>query len=570
MKRCLYFLVFLFSCCLVPALSVHGDISDGKVNNEAGFTHIEPITFYFHHNSHFNRLELRSSQARIWYSFHASDQNSQDTPIFVFFNGGPGSATSSGLMSMYTSRYTLDNQVESGGGDAFIPNPVPWTQLGHLLYIDARQAGFSYNLMNQVADEGARFQEFNAQNFNPYFDAGDFIRVLLRFLARHAELKDNPIVIVGESYGGVRATAMLHILLNYFDYGNGVEMYQDPTLASEIQAHYNKVFPDYSGRVVPPEVITQQFGHQLLIQPALSMGYQLDLTEELLEAPDSPLYALGEEIGIAYDPDIFTDPWEYVRNIADRDLYMYAKPRDWLTGFFTNAGVLLRTAANLSLVTGVDATSIPEFFATSRLSAYRIFNTNYQAAAESETIHPATKALFVTPARMEARQVWQEPGDMRWIFGALQPWDRFYIGSNRHANWAFHIFNIAQFRGYAVHYREPRIGRMFLKNAAFVPTFITDAVYDLVVYTRSLPPGLAKHDDILVSAQHITQGNEARPGQIKLTYIPSAFTDISGLTHKTIRFPAYKHSCHAVSLTQPHDFYADVYSWLKENGLNLK
>jgi len=570
MKRSLYLLFFIIFSLIIIPFPAKGFAAEQALNNEAGFIHLEPISFYFHHNSHFNRLELKSSQARIWYSFHASDKNSPKTPLLIFFNGGPGSATSSGLMSMYTSRYTLDNKIDSGGGNAFIPNPVPWTQLGHLLYIDARQAGFSYNVMNQVSDEGARFQEFNAQNFNPYFDAGDFIRVLLRFLDRYPELKDNPIVIVGESYGGVRATAMLHILLNYFDYGNGVELYQDPALVSEIQTHYNEVFPAYAGHVVPPEIITQQFGHQILIQPALSMGYQLDLTEELLERADSPLYDLGHEIGIAYDPNTYPDPLEYVRTTANRDVYMYTKPRNWLTGFFSNAGVLLRTVANLSLVTGVDITAISEFYATARTSAYRIFDTDYSAVAESQTVHPVTKALFVTPAQLEARQVLQEPGDMRWVFGSLLPWDRFFIGSNRHANWAFHIFNIAQFRGYEVHYREPRVGRMFLKNTAFVPTFITNAVFDLVVYTRALPPGLAKHIDILASAQHITQGSEARPGQIELTFLPSAFSDISGLTTKTIRFPAYKQSCHAVSLTQPHDFYADVYTWLKANGLKLQ
>lgn len=79
--------------------------------------------------------------------------------VNVFFNGGPGGATSSGLMSLYTSCFTLNNQIDIGGGVAYITNPVPWTRLGHLLYIDTRQTGFSYNLMNTADDERARFQE---------------------------------------------------------------------------------------------------------------------------------------------------------------------------------------------------------------------------------------------------------------------------------------------------------------------------------------------------------------------------------------------------------------------------
>lgn len=71
-----------------------------------------------------------------------------------------------------------------------------------------------------------------------------FIRVLLRFLVAHPNLQRNRVVIVGESYGGIRSTVMLHILLHYQDYGNGRSIYQDPSLVQEIQNHYNHVFPN--------------------------------------------------------------------------------------------------------------------------------------------------------------------------------------------------------------------------------------------------------------------------------------------------------------------------------------
>jgi hypothetical protein len=191
-------------------------------------------------------------------------------------------------MSMHTSRYTLDNTIDSGGGDVYIPNPHSWTQLGNLLYIDARQAGFSYNIMSDARslnNESVRFQEFNSQNFNPFFDGADFIRVLLRFLARHPELQSNPVVIVGESYGGMRAICMLHLLLNYTDYAGGQAMYQDRALVAEIQAHYDKVFPQYQGQVVPPEVITSQFAHFFSSLPSptgISLSSQRNLRASLV------------------------------------------------------------------------------------------------------------------------------------------------------------------------------------------------------------------------------------------------------------------------------------------------
>ena len=560
-------LVFGLSCtCTLQGSNIQA------IQNEAGFIDIEPIHFYFHYGSYFSRLDLQSSQAHIWYSFHASDEQSEDKPLFVFFNGGPGSSTCSGLMSMYTGRYTLDNSIEHGGGDRYIPNHVSWTSMGNLLYVDARQAGFSYNEIVYASNYNARFREFNSQNFNCFFDAADFIRVVLRFLGEHPQLQDNPVIIVGESYGGTRTLTMLHILLNYDDYGNGREMFQDPALRQEIQAHYDAVFPQYQGQVVPPDVINDQFGHQILIQPTCSFGYHLEIMEEVFNSPGSVIYQIGEEVGIPYDPDVYEDPYYFVRDIAGRDLYMYAKPRDWLGGFFGNAARLLHYTWHLNRVTGVDVRGISELYASERANAYRIFDTNYEFNLMPETdADPVTKYLFLVSARLDADNVRQEPGNLTDVFGTLQPWDRYFMRSNYHANWAFHVLNVARVRGYDVHYYDHRFGRMFLKNVAHVETFITNAPHDLVVYTPLLPQSLEQHEDILESVFHVhhSSDREERPGRIILNYLPSAFPDIQGLDTRIIRFPIYSESAHAVSLTQPEDFYADVSSWLREKGIDI-
>ena len=569
MKRhltlCLCF--FFISVGLFPFYS---EATAQSLQNEAGYMSIEPINFYFHYGSHFNRLALKSSQARIWYSFHAADHNRPDTPVFIFFNGGPGSATSSGLMSMYTGRYTLDNKIDEGGGDAYIANPYSWTQMGHLLYVDARNTGFSYNLMDQVTDEGLRFLEFNAQNYNSFFDAADFTRVLLRFLAAHPTLQNHPVVIVGESYGGVRSLAMLYLLLNYADLGNDHEVFQDPALVDEIQAHFDTIFPEYAGQIMPPEVITRQFGHQVLIQPAITTNYQLEIQEEMMFLPGSPLYQVEADTGIPYDPEQYPDPFDYIQDVGERDLYIYTKPQNWLGGFFDNAGVLLRFAQNLSRVTGVDVTAIPGLYASNRTDAYRVITTDYSFSLEPKIESPLTKILFEIPAQWEAPQVRQEPGDLSLVFGILRPWDRYFIGTNYHSNYAFHYWNVAMVRGYDIHSWDPRYGRMFLKNVAHVHTFITNAALDLVIYSTAIPPSLARHSDILTSVQHVVRGEEARPGKIILQYQPSAFPDIADLTTRSIRFPIYAQSCHAVSLTQPEDLLNDVLQWLQEFGINVQ
>ena len=567
-------LLVLALVSILVGSSLWGSPGLGRVfaaSPEAGFQTIEPITLYFHYGSVPNRLQLTSSEARIWYSFRPADVDPGHKPLFVFYNGGPGSATSSGLMSMNTGPYTLDNTIETGGGDAFRPNAHSWTRLGNLLYIDARQAGFSYNLMDAANDELQRYQEFNAQNFNPFFDAADFIRVLLRFLARHDELRRNPVIVVGESYGGTRTTALLHMLLNYSDYGNGREMYQDPALRDEIQEHYDAVFPELAGTVVPPATIARQFRGQVLIQPTVSFGYQAQIARSLLRQPGSVIYKVGEEVGIPYDPAVYRDPLEFIDSVG-RDYYIYTKPRGWTDGFFLNAARLLRVVDQLDRITGTNALDIDELYASARARAYRVIQSTYpqNMLAGWPAPSPDVQRLFIGPALEEYRDARaEEPGDMASYFGTLQPWDRYFLSSNGNANSAFHIYNVAQVRGYEVDYDVPRFGRMFLQNVASLPTFITNAALDLVVYTEALAPALARHDDILESVTRVKEAlpGEARPGSIILTYRPDVFPGMEASRTRSIRFPLYASSCHAVSLTQPEELLADVTDWLKKNGI---
>lgn len=569
MQRVRVPLVALLLCVPLGSMAPAPAAAQG-LHDEAGFVTIEPVSFYYHYGSLDSRLALVSSEARIFRSFQVADGDAARRPLFVFFNGGPGSSTSCGLMSMYVCRYTLDNRIDSGGGDHYIPNPVPWTRLGNLLFVDARQAGFSYGLLPGVSGLQARFEAFNAQNFGTFIDGADFIRLLLRFLAAHPELRGNPVVIVGESYGGARATVILHLLLHYAEYGDGTLMYQDPALAAEIQAHLEAVFPEYRGRRVPPAVIARQFGHQVLVQPTLSMGYQEEVAQQMWRQPGSVLYRIGEEVGIPYDPSRYPDPYDYVYRVAGRDLYMYTKPRDWLDGFFGNAGRLLRTTRNLSLVTGTDVTRIPEMYAARRQEAYRFADpSQFPDLGLARSLGtPLDVWHFLVPAVREAQRTLMEPGDMEAVFGRLQPWDRYFVGSNYNANWAFYFFNVARLRGYEVDYGLPRFGRMFLENVVFVRTFVTNAGWDLVVYTEAVPAALARHTETLTAVRHERALPEGvpRPGQIALSYRPDAFTGVPPVGTRTIRFPGYERSCHAVSLTQPEDLFADVSAWLAQSG----
>ena len=109
---------------------------------------------------------------------------------------------------------------------------------------------------------------------------------------------------------------------------------------------------------------------------------------------------------------------------------------------------------------------------------------------------------------------------------------------------------------------------MFLENVAQVETFFTNADYDIVVFSPSLPNALALHTDILNSSIHDPTGppGAARPGQIHLNFRASSVPG-TAVTTRSIRFPRYTQSGHAVTLTEPKEMLDDVKIWLGKTGI---
>jgi hypothetical protein len=239
--------------------------------------------------------------ARLFYVFEPADTEAEARPLVVFFNGGPGFATSAGLLSFGTGRRTVD--LAADAGTTASDNEARWTRFANLLYIDARQTGFSYGL-GALGDAGTAISEFE--------DASDFVRAVLDFLDGHEALRKSPVILAGESYGGVRATAMLDLLLRY------------PTEASRggadlerrIQAHYDLAFPERAGTVLDPATAARQFGAQVLIQPAVLAG-QFSLQ---YLAPASA-YADG-----SVDPENALEPVGWSDTLVSRALQVLADP----------------------------------------------------------------------------------------------------------------------------------------------------------------------------------------------------------------------------------------------------
>jgi hypothetical protein len=182
-----------------------------------------------------------------------------------------------------------DRRALSPRGYQPAANPASWTRFANTLYIDERQTGFSYGLLPAGTDDPSALASCVTTEFE---DASDFVRVLLAFQAAHPALEKNPVVLVGESYVGTRATAMLDMLLRY---PNTATKGADD-LADVIRAHDRRAFPDVTGDVAEATAATQ-FGHVVLVEPLVAGHAQWTLQKQMeTDDPDfHALFALPQE-----------------------------------------------------------------------------------------------------------------------------------------------------------------------------------------------------------------------------------------------------------------------------------
>lgn len=166
---------------------------------------------------------------RYWYAFVPAQQQPEDKPLLVLFNGGPGAATTSGLFGMNIGPWRARQDPDSPG---YEPNPDDWSAFANLLFVDARFTGFSYG---QLQPE---LHDFPSYEVGPERDAADMLTVVVRFIARHPTLDQPRIVPVGESFGGFRALMMMHLWERADQLATGVAPtgFVDTSLSDEITA----------------------------------------------------------------------------------------------------------------------------------------------------------------------------------------------------------------------------------------------------------------------------------------------------------------------------------------------
>jgi hypothetical protein len=465
--------LFLTLCSFACSESVSAHVESPPLDPEAGFLELPVLPVG------------AQSVGRLFYSFHSAP-HPDEAPLLVFFNGGPGSPTSSILMAFGTGPYTLDPSAEGPPHE----NPSSYAKFANLLYIDTRQAGFSYDV--DSADAACRLDG------GPLYsvDAAELIFALLDFLDGHERLRDNPVVLVGESYGATRAALMLHFLQHY-------EVSADPPLAAlgdpdvfapglreRIGAHFEQAF---ASPPVTPDEVAKQFGWQALIQGAVSVS---EIQGQLL-SEDPDLSSVDQSLMDSYDVRV---------------------SRTEAGATFDRIDRTMRDPAALERLLGIELTGIAGLPSTQRTGAFR--RLDFEIRLSDGRAYDRSK---VPEYERELRTVLGElgPGDAYFLPYGL-PCEPFLPDEN----------TFEAFKGVL----------------ARTSTFVTNARWDAVVYSKALPVVLGLEIDTSLPAGAPRPGVLHRDG-------------------KQIRFPTYE-AGHAVTKTAGAELGEDLRAWLEaENAI---
>jgi hypothetical protein len=402
-----------------------GEAGVVAVHVEAGFVDVPPRTVTLS-----GRAVSIAARARLFYNLRPADSDPGSKPIFFMNNG----FTAETVRAFGTGPTTV-----AAGGDV-VANPTPLTRIANLVYLEPRQAGYSYDVVEGRAPSPTT--DCSADIFNEYVDSADVLLGALAFLAAHPEL-GGPVVWFGESYAGVRVTWILAYLRGRFDLAG----YGDPTLAAAIDAAALSR-PD-------PALLRSS---QVLLEPWLVGGAHAAAIDAACVDPietAAVAATLSGGCGTLGACDCADQNqrsrYDFAVSVADQT----AREND-----ASNAHIVPDRAAALL---GVPLTSIPGLDVASRSAGFKCSTPN--PADPNETL-PDESPLVGALGALPAGQFWYLN------FTPLQP-------DTDTAAWT---------RDWET---QPYEGLAFVDNLHDVPTFVTDGRLDLVVPFRALGPALS-------------------------------------------------------------------------------
>lgn len=453
-----------------------------------------------------------ASRVRLFYGFIPVATPDDRAPIFVLSGGGP--AASAMFLLAYLAPNAIDGRDDAG--NRVVANATALNQLGHVLAIDARNAGFSYSLLEDPSSRESRTSQFSVENYNPYLDAADTWQVLFAFWDRHPSLIDHPVYLLTESYGALRVGLMLELLFSLPV--DGPARFRLPALETRLH--------EFEQRLT--------LGGQILIEPWFAGTRQAQIAGEQFEAPDSILDQLAAEVGATYQRcagAVACDPYaNAVQQLAalGRSVYDYRRGPEWLDAHVTAVANAVTTRASLAQIGGIELDALDAVLGSDRSGAYRFAD--------------ASHGLFTTK------------GDLELTLGELEPWDSFFVPLNTEARDAF-LSPAAEES--ATSPNRPEWGDVLLRNARRVRTFITRAKYDLLIYGHALVPVLASYPG--VESVSLVAGASSGTAAPSLDEILVEFAD--GTSSRIIS-PEYA-SSHSIARDEPTKIIRDLELFVK-------
>jgi pimeloyl-ACP methyl ester carboxylesterase len=361
-----------------------------------------------------------AADAHLFYNFAPADDAPEDKPIVFLFNG-----FADDIVRPYG---TGPMTVEEGG--AVVTNPWSLTRFANLVYVEPRQAGYSYDTR---ADGPAGAADCSPDVFNEYVDAGDVLFAALAFLKAHPTLK-GPVFWLGESYAGVRITWILAYLRGK---GDALARYRDPKLEAEVDAASRDA--------------TSLGRGQILLEAWLAGGAHEKAIAAACTDPDL-VAGVSKSVGTPCTDACFC------ADAADRSAYNYLysnarqNQREW------EADLAHTKVARADALLGVKLASIPELAAKDR-------ERGFKCSQPDDTV-PSQDELVALLGKLPEGQAYFVP------YSPLQPGKEFVATT---PDWETENFE----------------GVAFVDLLGDVPAMLTHGDRDLVVPTAALAPALA-------------------------------------------------------------------------------
>ena len=183
-------------------------------------------------------LNIPDTTKQIHYLFFEAQNDSENAPVLIWFNGGPGCSSMLGFM-----QENGPFRIESGG-TKFHPDEFSWNRETNLLYIE-QPAGVGYSYCNSAKDCA----------FDDEKSGQDNLTVTLEWFKKFPEFANNELYISGESYAGVYVPYLAYYITEHnekyadddtvfkpnlkgFAVGNGVTNWKYDTTAAYIDMAY--------------------------------------------------------------------------------------------------------------------------------------------------------------------------------------------------------------------------------------------------------------------------------------------------------------------------------------------